>query len=162
MNNKDIVKQMIDFHKTSFENCFSMMVAIQDQAEKLFKTFLDQSPGISPEGTKVFDQWSSAYKKGIDDLKKAMDEGYSKLESFFDNDAMNSLQDQTEKMFNAFLNQANWMPPDLKKTMGELAETYKKNCDEFKKYVDENIWRMINFSPFADQSKTKTKEKKSQ
>jgi Na+-transporting NADH:ubiquinone oxidoreductase subunit NqrA len=160
MGNKEIVKQMIDFHKTSFENCFSMMATIQDQAEKLFKTFVDQTPGMSDESKKVMVQWSSAYKKGIDDLKKAMDEGCAKVETFFDNNAMVMFQEQTEKMFNSFLNQANWMPQDLKKTMEELAATYKKGCDEFKKYVDENIWRMEYFSPVTNKSQTKTKQKK--
>jgi len=69
-------------------------------------------------------------------------------------------QEQTEKMFNSFLNQANWMPQDLKKTMEELAATYKKGCDEFKKYVDENIWRMEYFSPITNKPQTKTKQKK--
>jgi gas vesicle protein len=157
MENKEIVKQMIDFHKTSFENCFSMMVMIQDQAEKLFKTFVDETPGMSDESKKVMYQWSSAYKKGLEDLKKAIDEGRTKVEAFFDNNAMAIFQDQAEKMFNSYLNQANWMPPDLKKTMEELAVTYRKGCDEFKKYVDENIWRMKNFSPITKKSQTKTK-----
>ena len=160
MNNKEIMRQMIDFHRKSFENCFSMMVTIQGQAEKLFKTFVDQTPGLSDESKQIMDQWSQAYKKGIDDLRKAMDEGCSKVETFFNNNTTMMFQEQAEKMFNAFLNQANWMPHDLKKTMEELAATYQKSCDEFKQYVDENVWRMEYFSPVAKKSKNKTKQKK--
>jgi hypothetical protein len=83
-----------------------------------------------------------AYKKGFDDLKKAIDEGYDKVEEFFDRNAMVMFQDQTDKMFNAFLNQKNWMPMDLKKTLEELTDMYKKGCGEFTKQVDENIQRM--------------------
>jgi hypothetical protein len=158
MDNKEIVKQMIDFHKASFENCFSMMVMIQSQADKLLKTFVDQTPGMSDEGKKVINQWSGIYKKGIDDLKKAMDQGYTKVEKFFDQDAMAVFQEQAEKMFNAYLSQINWMPPDLNKTMEELASTYKKGCEEFKKYVDENIWRMQNFSPNVTKPRKRTKK----
>jgi hypothetical protein len=160
MDNKEIVKQMIDFHKASFENCFSMMVTLQGQAERLLNTFVDQTPGISDESKKVVNQWSGAYKKGIDDLRKAMDEGYSKAEIFFNNNAIVKFQDQAEKMFNSYLNQVNWMPPDLKKTLGELAATYKKSCDEFNKYVEENIWRMSTFSSFNNKSPKKTKSQK--
>jgi hypothetical protein len=160
MDNKEIVKQVIDFHKASFENCFSMMVTFQGQAEKLLNTFVDQTPGISDESKKVINQWSGAYKKGIDDLRKAMDEGYSKAEIFFNNNAMVKFQDQAETMFNSYLNQVNWMPPDLKKTLGEVAATYKKSCDEFNIYIEENIWRMLNFSSVNNKSPKKTKSQK--
>ncbi|KQC11228.1 MAG: hypothetical protein APR62_10330 [Smithella sp. SDB] len=160
MDNKEMVKQSIDFHKKSFENCFSMMVTIQSQAEKLMKTFVDQTPGISDEGRKVINQWKDTCKKGIDDFKKAIDEGYARVEAFLESDTMAKLQDQAENMFNSYLNQANWLPPDLKKTMDDLTSTYKKSCNEFKKYVDENIWRMVNFPSAATKSQTKTKKQK--
>jgi len=115
MNNKEMVKQAIDFHKKSFENCFSMMVTIQGQAEKLMKTFVDQAPGISDEGRKVMNQWKDACKKGIDDFKKAIDEGYARIEAFLKTIQMAKLQDQAENMFNSYLNQANWLPRILKR-----------------------------------------------
>lgn len=160
MDNKEMIKQAIDFHKKSFENCFSMMVTIQGQAEKLMKTFVDQTPGISDEGKKVMNQWKDACKKGMDDFKKAIDEGYARIEVFFENNAMTNFQNQAENMFNSYLNQANWIPPDLKKTMEEFTATYKKSCEEFKKYVDENVWRMVNFSATDKKSQTKTKRQK--
>ncbi|GAB6268920.1 MAG: hypothetical protein STSR0002_16620 [Smithella sp.] len=46
---------------------------------------------------------------------------------------MVTIQGQAENMFNSYLNQANWMPPDLKKTMEDFTATYKKSCDEYKK-----------------------------
>lgn len=155
MDNQEIVKQMIDFHKTAFENCFSTMAMIQNQAEKLLNTFVNQTPGVSDESKKVIAQWSGVYKKGIDELKRAMDEGYVKVGEFLDKNPIITFHDQTEKIFNSYLNQINWIPPDLKKTMGELAANYKKSCDEFKTYVDENIWRMENFSPVNKKSKIK-------
>lgn len=80
---KEMANQVIKFYKTTFDNSFSTMVMLQDQAEKLVRTFVDQAPGMSDEGKKVLDQWVSVYKKGRDDFKKAMDEGYAKVEDFF-------------------------------------------------------------------------------
>ena len=81
---KDMAKQVIQFYKTTFDNSFGTLVMLQDQAEKLLKTFVEQTPGMNDDGRKVLDQWTSVYKKGRDDFKKAMDEGYAKVEDFFD------------------------------------------------------------------------------
>jgi gas vesicle protein len=153
MDNKKMMKQMIDLHKTSIKNGFLTMEMFQEQAEKLMKTLVERTPGISDEGKKIINQWTDVYKKGIEDLKEAIDDGYDKIEALFDSNAMIMLQDQTEEMFNAFLNQQNWMPMDLKKTMEELTATYKKGCEDFKKNLDENIRRMENFCPAASKRK---------
>jgi len=158
MDNKEIIKQMIDFHKTTFENCFSTMTMVHGQSEKLMKAFADRTPGISDENKKIIDQWNDTYKKGIEDFKKAMDEGYVNMEQLFNNNTIDMFQEQAERMFNSYLNQINWIPPDLKKTIEEFASTYKKGCEEFKKYVDENIWRINNFSPNIKKPKTKKKK----
>lgn len=65
MDNKKMVKQMIDLHKTSFGNCFSTMVTLQGHAEKLMKTFVDHTPGISDKGKNVMDQLNSVYKRKV-------------------------------------------------------------------------------------------------
>ena len=88
MGNKKMMGKMIDLHKTSFKNCFSTMIMLQNQVEKLMKTLVDHTPGMSDVGKKVIDQWTDAYKKGIGDLKKAIDEGYDKVEEFFDSNAI--------------------------------------------------------------------------
>ncbi|MGA9110315.1 MAG: hypothetical protein ACLPSL_13750 [Smithella sp.] len=147
MENKEIVKQMMDFHKTLFEKSFSTTAKYQNQTEKLLKTFIDHIPGISDEGKKVIDQWSDAYKKGIDDLKKIIDEGYAKVGEFLENKTVFGSQDQTDKMFNPFLNQNNWIPQDLKNRMEELTDNYKSGYNKFQKIVNENIKRMENISP---------------
>ena len=84
MDNNEIVKQMIDLHKKSFDNFFLATALIQDQAEKLLITFVHQMPGMNNGGGEVVNQWISAYKKNRDDFKKAVDDGYAKVESFFD------------------------------------------------------------------------------
>ena len=157
MGKKKIVSQMIDLHKTAFDNYFSTILKLNDPAEKLVKTFFDHVPGTSDEGKKVIDQCIDSYNKGFDDLKQALDEGYAKVEASFDNNAMLMFQDYIKKMFNVFLNQRNWMPQDLNKTMGKLAVNYKNGSDEFNKYVDENIRCMKYFFPVTNKTQTKPK-----
>jgi len=216
MRNKEIVKQMIDLQKKSFYNCFSTMVMLQDQAEKLLKNFVDHIPGMSDEVKKVMEQWNSAYKKSRDDFMKAVDDGYNKVELFFVyNNAMVILQDQTEKFLKNFVDHIpgmsdegkkvidqwnsaykkshddfmkavddgyakvesflyyynamvmfqdqtkgifkNWIPQDFKKTMEEMTAMHKKNRDEFKKFIDENIHHLQDLFPFANKPQTKTK-----
>ena len=160
MDNKEIVKQMIDLHKKSFGSCFSTMVNLQNQAGKIMTTFVDLTPGITDEGKKVMEQLNSMYKKNLDEFKKAVDEGYVKVEEFFDSDTVIMFQDKTKKMFDVFPNQTNWMPFDFKKTMEESFAMYKRGYDEFKKQFDENIKRMENYFPVSNKPQTDTKKQK--
>jgi hypothetical protein len=81
---KELTKQVIGFYKTTFENSYATMVMLQEQAEKLMKTILDQAPWMTDDGRKALDQWVGAYRKGREDFKKAVDDGYEKVEEFFD------------------------------------------------------------------------------
>lgn len=159
MENKGIVKQMIDLQKMSLKKSFSTVEMLQTQTEKFMKTFVDLTPGIGDEGKKAVSQWTEAYKKWIDDLQKSIDGGYDKVAEFFDGKTMIMFQDQTEKIFNTFINQKNWMSLDLRKTMEQWADNYKKGCDEFNRHLDENIRRMENFYPGADKPQTNNKHK---
>jgi hypothetical protein len=160
MDSQKIVQQMIDLHKTSFDNFFSMMVMLQDQTEKLLKPFVDNAPGIGDEGKKIVDQWANEYKRSRDNFKKAVDNGYEKVEAFFDYNALLKFQEQNAKIFNAFLNQEGWMPKDFKKATEELAATYKNSCDKFKKYVEENVNRVEDFLPPGNKPQKKAKQQK--
>lgn len=83
MDPKQIVKQMIQFNKTAFDNTFDAMIVLQEQTEKMMATYLDQAPLIPAEGKKAIDDWLKAYKKGRADFKTAADENYKKVEEFF-------------------------------------------------------------------------------
>jgi hypothetical protein len=155
MEKKKILNQMIDLHRAAFDNCFSTIITLKDQEDKLVKTFVDHVPGMSDEGKKVIGQCTDSYNKGLDDLKQSLDEGYAKVEAFFNSNAMLMFQDHIEKMFNAFSNQRNLMPQDLNKIMEKLTANYKNGSDKFKKYVDENIWCLKYFLPVAIKTQIK-------
>ena len=65
MENREMVKQMLDLQKTSFDNCFLAMSVFQEQAEKFLKAYIDHVPGMSDEGKKVIDQWTIYIRKDL-------------------------------------------------------------------------------------------------
>ncbi|MCX7635277.1 MAG: hypothetical protein N2Z74_05980 [Syntrophales bacterium] len=83
MDPKAMMKQMLDMNKTAFEKTFGAIVIMQDQMEKMFNMWLDQNKFFPEEGRKAIAEWVKAYKKGRDEYKARMDEGYKKLEEFF-------------------------------------------------------------------------------
>ena len=82
MDQKQIFKQMIDFNKATFENAYNTVVLLQDQAERMTSTVMDQTTWMPEEGKKAVNEWVKAYKKGRDDIKKSMDHGFEQVENF--------------------------------------------------------------------------------
>ena len=79
-----MLKQMLDFNKTAYDNSFKAMLAISEQNEKMVNTFLKQATWIPEEGKKPIQEWVDAYKRGCQDLKKTADDNYKKVADFFD------------------------------------------------------------------------------
>jgi len=82
MDPKQISKQMFDFNKMAFERSFAAMVVMQDQAEKMFNMWLDQNKWFPEEGKKAMSEWVKTYKKGREDFKSKVEEGYDKIEQY--------------------------------------------------------------------------------
>ena len=70
--------------------------------------------------------------------------------SAFDNSfkAMNLVYEQNEKMLDAFLGQAGWLPDEGKNALREWMDSYKKGCQDFKSMVDANYEKVESY--FAD------------
>ena len=83
MDQKQIFKQMLDFNKSAFNNAFNTMVMVQDQTETLSNTMLNQATWLPEEGKKAIFEWVEAFKKGREEYKKAVEDAFSKVESFF-------------------------------------------------------------------------------
>lgn len=83
MDQKTMVKQVFDFQRNTIDNVYKSMVTLQDQAEKSVSFFLDRMPLMPEESKNVIMEWNKVYKKGRDDFKRAMDDGYEKMESYF-------------------------------------------------------------------------------
>lgn len=65
------------------------------------------------------------------------------LENSFN--AMVMVQEQTEKMVSAFVDQAPWLPEEGKRVLRDWIDTYKKGRDDFKKIVDDSFKRVQEF-----------------
>lgn len=82
MDQKTMVKQAVEFQKSTWDSMYQSMVTLQDQAEKTVGSFLDRVPWMPEESKKVALEWGHMYKKGREDLKRVVDDGYDKMESY--------------------------------------------------------------------------------
>ncbi len=83
MDNKIIAKQIIDYHKSTFDNNFNSLAILQQQTEKMVKTFMEQATWIPAEGKTAINEWLSVYNKGRIGFKEAADINFKKVEEFF-------------------------------------------------------------------------------
>lgn len=83
MDPKQIAKQMVDFNKTAFDNSFEAMSVVQDQAEKMINSLMEQTAFFPEDGKKAVNDWIKAIKKGREEFKAAADENFKKVEIFF-------------------------------------------------------------------------------
>jgi hypothetical protein len=83
MEQQRIAKQMIAFQKATFDNTFTAMTMLQDQAERMVNMFLEQATWFPDQGKKALNEWTQSFKKGRDEFKKTVDESYKKGEDFF-------------------------------------------------------------------------------
>ena len=83
MDPKQMFAQMLDFNKRAFDNAFKAIVMVQDQNERMMNTFVEQAAWLPEEGKKTLNEWISSYKKGREDYRKAVEEGFKKVEEFF-------------------------------------------------------------------------------
>jgi hypothetical protein len=84
MEQGKIAKQMIDFHKATFDNTFNAMSILQEQTERMVNMFLEQSPWVPEDGRKAINEWVKTYKKGRSEFKATVDDSFKKVDDFFE------------------------------------------------------------------------------
>ena len=84
MESTKIAKQMVEFQKATFDNSFSAMSMVQEQAQRMVNMSLAQATWLPEEGKKVIEDWIGVYKNGCEDFKKAVDDNFKKVEDFFE------------------------------------------------------------------------------
>jgi hypothetical protein len=82
MDQKTLLKQMLDFNKTAFDSSFKGIVMLQEQAEQIAKSMRDQATWLPEEGKKAIDEWVGTYKSHRDDFKTTMDDNFKKMETY--------------------------------------------------------------------------------
>lgn len=83
MDQKMILKQMIEFNKATFDNSFNAMIMLQEQTERMLNQFMESAGWLPQEGKKAITEWLKAYKKGADGYKKMVDDSFKNVEAFF-------------------------------------------------------------------------------
>jgi hypothetical protein len=81
MDQKKMGKQILDFYKTTFDNSYNAMMMLQEQMDRLGAMYWGQMVNAPEEAKKGLAEWTKSYKKNCQDFKKAVDEGFQKLES---------------------------------------------------------------------------------
>ncbi len=83
MEPKKMAKQMISFQRSLFENSYHAMNMVVEQTENMAKSLMDQMPIVPQENKKALEDALNFYKKARDDFKKAVDDGFAKMEELF-------------------------------------------------------------------------------
>ncbi|HOD36606.1 MAG TPA: hypothetical protein PLR20_12320 [Syntrophales bacterium] len=83
MEHAKIAKQTMDFYKTTFDNTYSTLMTLQAQTQQLISSQLEQTAGLPAEGKQIVNEWMKAYRRGCEDFKKVVDDGFAKFESYF-------------------------------------------------------------------------------
>jgi hypothetical protein len=83
MDQKQLLKQMIEFNQATFNNIFNATVLVQDQFERVAKAALDQIPGLPAEGRKTVENWADVFKDGRNSFKQQIDNGFEQAEKLF-------------------------------------------------------------------------------
>jgi polyhydroxyalkanoate synthesis regulator phasin len=80
MDQKQIIKQMVEFNQSAFDNTFDAIVTIQNQTEQIAGEMMDQADWIPEEGRKVIDNWVEVYKTSRKNFKVQVDNSYKQIE----------------------------------------------------------------------------------
>ncbi|MCX5833054.1 MAG: hypothetical protein NTV99_00800 [Deltaproteobacteria bacterium] len=83
MEHTKIAKQTMDFYKTTFDNTYGTLMALQAQTQQLISTQMEQTAGLPAEGKQLVNEWMKSYRRGCEDFKKVVDDGFVKFESYF-------------------------------------------------------------------------------
>ena len=82
MDQTKMLKQMIKFNKTAFDNAFKALEMARDQNEVMIDAFIDQATGMPEEAKKAVRDWLATYKKGSSDFKAMVDKAYEQVDTY--------------------------------------------------------------------------------
>ena len=82
---KMIFKQMVVFNKTAFDNSFSVISALQEQAERTLNRYLERATGFPEEGKKAINEWIDVCSKGSRDFQIAVQASFRNVDGIFRN-----------------------------------------------------------------------------
>lgn len=84
MDQKQLMKQLLEFNKTSFNNTYNTMKMFQEQAERMASTLANHPTLLTDDGKKIISEWVKIFKTKVDEYQDAVNENFNKIESFLD------------------------------------------------------------------------------
>ncbi|MGC8492022.1 MAG: hypothetical protein ACP5SH_09820 [Syntrophobacteraceae bacterium] len=89
-----VIKPIIDLQKASVESLIGNLILMWEQSG----VFISGAPWLPEEGRDAFRQWVDINKGACEDLKNAVDRGYSSLEKGFEKTAQHIRQKTRQGM----------------------------------------------------------------
>jgi hypothetical protein len=83
MDQKQMIKQMIEFNQATFNNTFQALVLLQNQFEQVAQTAIEQANWLPAEGRKAIEDWVESFKTGREQFKKHIDDSYEQVNKYF-------------------------------------------------------------------------------
>lgn len=80
MDQLQMAKQMIQMNKLVFDNNYNMIMSAYEQNKLMLTTMLGQASNLPVEAKSAIDEWLKNYKKGCEELKDMIDQGYQIVE----------------------------------------------------------------------------------
>lgn len=80
MDPKMMQKMMLEGMRTAMRMSFDTLASVQEQLEKMWRMFLEQSGDLQKEGEKVLAEWMENLRKGRDDVRRNLEDGLRKME----------------------------------------------------------------------------------
>lgn len=81
MNQADILKNILNWYKTSFYSTSDVVDMYQEQAENLFQTFT-KNTNLPEESRRTIEEWFSFMRQSQIDFKESMETGLKQLEIY--------------------------------------------------------------------------------
>ncbi len=84
MDQKTLMKQLLEFNKTSFNNTYNTMIMMQEQAERMTSTLINHPTLLTEDGKKVIEDWVTLFKTKRYEYQDVVNENFKKLENFIE------------------------------------------------------------------------------
>lgn len=76
------IKQVVSYNKTAHENLFGAYTRFTEETEKVALGIIEKIGFPFGGNNEVFHEMSNVLKKGRENYKKAVDEGFAKVEAY--------------------------------------------------------------------------------
>ncbi len=83
MNQNQLLKQMLDFNRMTFEHTCNTITMLQEQVERVMHGCLERADWVPKVGKTVINEWTNCCKRGRESFKSMMDESLKKAEAVF-------------------------------------------------------------------------------